>query len=143
MVRLKIRDQRGTPGTLLLQPVELIVSRVRVVENPVRVTVERGDVAGSLVREPSDRDAADPVGPLGILVLPGDVIARAGRQHFHLVLRREPLGNQAAVKLRAAQDFGTVTLNDEGELHETNVMTRVRSRTIRASQKSSSRSRCP
>ena len=92
--------------------------RVRVVENPVRIAVEGGDVARALVREAPDGDAADAVGPFRILVLPGDVVAGAGRQHLDVVLRREPLGDQPAVVLRAAEHLGAVALNDEGESHD-------------------------
>ena len=55
--------------------------------------------------------------PSGILVLPGDVVARAGRQHLDLVLRRESLRDQAAVIFRPAEDLGSVTLNDECKFH--------------------------
>ena len=58
------------------------------------------------VGEAADRDAADAVDALGVLVLPGDVVAGAGRQHLDLVLRREALGDQAAEVLGAAEHLG-------------------------------------
>ena len=53
----------------------------------------------------------------GQLVRPGDVIARAGRKHLHLMVAREPLGHVARVLLRAAVDVGAVALNDDRQLH--------------------------
>ena len=70
------------------------------------------------VGEAADRDAADAVGAFGILVLPGDVVARAGRQHFDVVLRGEPLGDEPAEVLGSAEDLGAVALDDEGDFHE-------------------------
>ena len=86
-------------------------------EDPVRVLVERLDVARARVGEAPHRHAAQPVGAFGVLVLPGDVVARAGRQHVDLVPLGQPLGDQPAVVLGAAEDLGAVALNDEGDSH--------------------------
>jgi hypothetical protein len=58
------------------------------------------------VGEPPDRDAAYAVGAFGVLVLPADVVGGAGRQHLDLVAGREALGDQAAVVLGPAEEFG-------------------------------------
>src|SRR5204863_7587188 len=72
---------------------------------------------GAGAGEAPHRHAADAVGPFRVLVLPRDVVARARRQHFDLVLLGEPLGDKAAVVLGSAEDFRAVTLDDEGESH--------------------------
>ena len=71
-------------------------------------------VAG--VREPPHGDAAHAVGALGILVLPGDVVARARREHVDLVALGQPLGDEPAVVLGSAEDLGAVALDDEAIL---------------------------
>ena len=114
--RSRYSMQRRAPRALLLQPLHLVLARVLVVEDPLRVAVEGVDVARLRVGKPADRDAADAVGALRVLVLPGDVVLRAGGQHFDLVPRREPFGDQAAVILGSAEDLGAVTLDDEGDL---------------------------
>ena len=87
MVAVEVLDQRRAPRALLLEPRHLVVAGVRVVEDPVRILVERGDVARARVLEAPHRDAADAIVALRILVLPGDVVARARRQHLDVVLR--------------------------------------------------------
>src|SRR5688572_1564243 len=52
-----------------------------------------------------------------ILVVPGDVIARAGGENGDVVRGSQPLPELPAVQLRAAGDVGAVALNDESELH--------------------------
>jgi hypothetical protein len=114
MVALQVFEQRGTPRSLLPEPLHLVIARVGRREDPFGVPVEDVDVALLRVCEPADGDAANAVGALGILVLPGDVVLRAGRQHVDLMLRREPLRYQAAVVLRSAEDLRSITLDDEG-----------------------------
>ena len=57
------------------------------------------------------------IGALGILVLPGHIVARAGRENLDLVLGREPLGDEPAVVLGPPEDLGAIPLNDKGDLH--------------------------
>ena len=116
LVALEVLEQRRAPRPLLPQPLDLVVAGVRAGEDPLRVAVEGLDVAGARVGEPPDGDAADAVGAFGILVLPGDVVLRAGREHFDLVLGGEPLGDEPAVILGAAEDLGAVALDDESYL---------------------------
>ena len=59
------------------------------------------DVARARVGEPAHGDAADPVGAFRVLVLPGDVVARARRQHLDLVPLGEALGDQAGSDIRS------------------------------------------
>src|SRR5262249_29059838 len=94
-------------------------------------------------REPADGDAADPIGALGIFVLPGDVVLRAGGQDVDIVRRRQTLGDEAAQMLRSAEHLGAVPLDDERDFHDSDWMTAVRSRVMRASPKSARRRRCP
>ena len=96
MLPLQIVDERRTPGSLLPNPLHLVVARVRVAVNPVGVFVEGREIAGPRVREAADRHTPDPIVPLGILVLPGDVVAGAGREHFDLVPRGKALGDHPA-----------------------------------------------
>ena len=94
-------------------PLLFVLARVRGSEDPLGVAVERFDVAGPRIREAPHGHAADPVGPLGVLVRPRDVVLRAGGQHLDVVPGREPLGNQSAVILGATQDLGAVALDDK------------------------------
>src|SRR5688572_32223237 len=113
---------------------------MRVVEDPVRILVERRDVARARVLETPYRHPADPVVPLGIVVLPGDVVLRARRQHLDVVLGGEALGNQPAVILGSAENLGAVALDDERNLHDVSLSSSLR---MRASPKSASRARWP
>ena len=135
VIAVEVFDQRRTPRSLLLEPRHLVVARVRIVEDPVGILVERGDVARVRVLESPHRDAADAVVPLGILVLPRNVVARARRQHLDVVLGGEPLGDQPAVILRPAENLGAVALNDEGNLHAVSLSSSLR---MRSSPKSAS-----
>ena len=114
----QVLDERRAPRPLLLQPLHLVGAAVRVVVDPLGVRVERVDVARARVREAPHGDAADAVGAFRVLVLPRDVVARAGRQHLDVVLRGEALGDEAAEMLGSAEDFRAVALDDEGEFHE-------------------------
>ncbi len=140
MVPVEVLEQRRRPRALLLQPRHLVFARMRIIEDPVRILVETVDVAGARILEAPHRDAADPIVALGILVLPGHVVARAGGQHFDVVLGREPLGNQPAVILGAAENFGAVSLDDERNLHDVSLSSSLR---MRSSPKSARRARCP
>ena len=152
VVALQVFGQRRRPGALFLEPAHLVFARVLVVEDPVRELVEVLDVPGPGVGESADRHPADAVGALRIFVLPGDVIARAGGQHLHLVLRRHPFGDQPAVVFGAAEDLGAVALNDECNLHDgfsgalpapAVASRRSSSRMMRSSPKSRRRRRWP
>src|SRR5262249_25850756 len=118
LVALQVLDERGAPGSLLLQPLHLVLARMRGREDPFRVAIERIDVALPRVREAADGDAAAPVGAPGILVLPRHVVLRARGEDVDRMLRRQPLGDQTAVILGSAEDLRAITLNDESDLHE-------------------------
>src|ERR671913_2601462 len=140
MVAVQVLEQCRGPGPLLLQPRHLVLARVRVVENPLRILVEAGDVARARVLEAPHRHAADAIVALWILVLPSHIVTRAGGQHFDVVLGGEPLGNQPAMILGAAEDFGAVPLDDERNLHDVSLSSSLR---MRSSPKSARRARCP
>src|SRR5262249_4405543 len=80
---------------------------------------------------------------LGVLVLPRDVVAGAGRDHVDVVRDGEPLGDEPAEMLRSAEDLGAVALDDERDLHDSVWSSAVSSPVMRASPKSASRRRCP
>ena len=67
-----------------------------VIEDPVRIFVERVEIARSGAGKTSDDDAALPIDALLVFVLPGDVVARAGRQDVDFVPGCETFGNEAA-----------------------------------------------
>jgi hypothetical protein len=117
VIALEVLEQRGAPGALLPEPLDLVVARVRRGEDPLGIAVEGVDVALAGAREAADRDAADPVRPFGILVLPGDVVRRASRQDLHLVPGGEPLGDEPAVVLGSPKYLRAVALDDEGDFH--------------------------
>ena len=116
MVLLEIREQARAPRPLPLQPFLLVRRRMVVVEYPVGVFIERLQVPRAVVRETSYGHSADPVFALPVLVFPGDVVARAGGQHIHLMPAGEPLGDQPAVILGAAEYLRAVALDDERDL---------------------------
>ena len=118
VMALEVVDEAGTPRSLLLQPLHLFLAAVGVMEDPVRVLVERLEVARLRVGETPHGDAADAIGALGVLVFPRRVLARARREHVHLMPLGEVLGDQAAVVLGSAEDLRAVALNDESNTHE-------------------------
>ena len=63
------------------------------------------------------RDAVDRLLAGRQLVLPGDVVARARRQHLDVGVAREPLGDVSRVQFGAAADVRAVALNDDRQLH--------------------------
>ena len=139
----QVLDEAGAPRPLLLQPLHLVGAGVWVPVDPLRVGVERADVARGRVREPPHRHAADAVGALGVFVLPCDVVARAGREHVHVVVAGEALGDETAEMLGPAEDFRAVPLDDEGDSHDSVCSRAASSRMTRASPKSASRRRWP
>src|SRR6185503_10437750 len=101
------------------------------------------DVARRRGGESPHGDAADAVGALRVLVLPGDVVAGAAGQHLDLVRRRQPFGEQAAEMFGAAEDFCAVALDDEGDLHDSVCTSVVSSRVMRSSPNAARRRRWP
>jgi len=118
VVALEVLDEAGCPGALLFQPLEFVLRRVAILEDPVGIGVELFEVARARAGKPAHGDAANAIGALGILVLPADVVARTRREHFHLMPRCQALGDQPAVVLRAAENLCAVPLNDKGDFHK-------------------------
>ena len=116
LISFQVVEQRRAPWALLTQPLELVFPRVRAREDPFRVTVERMDVAGPGVGEPTNGHATDAVRAFAVLVLPGNVIGRARSQHIDLMTWRQALGDQPAVILGPAEYLGAVALDDERNL---------------------------
>ena len=117
VMALQVLDQAGRPWALPLQPLHFVGGCVRILEYPVGVAGEIGDVARVRVRKAADRDAAHAIGAFGVLVFPGDVVARARREHVDIVALREPFGRQAARVFRSAENLCSVSLNDESDPH--------------------------
>src|SRR5262245_2957745 len=117
MVTLEVLDERRAPRALLLEPLELVRPVVRVVVNPIRVLIERRDVPNARTGKASDRDAADSVGTLWILVLPSHIVAGASRDDVDFVLSGQALGQKSAQMLRAAKHLAPIALNDKRKLH--------------------------
>ena len=69
-------------------------------------------------REAAHGDAVDGLDARAELVVPADVIARAGGDDLDLGVPGEPFGDVARVQLGAAVDVGAVALNDDRELHD-------------------------
>ena len=116
LVAFDVLEQRRAPGPLLFEPLDFLVARVRVVEDPLGVAVERVNVPGARVGKTTHRDAAHAIRALRVVVLPGDVVLRAGGQHFDVMPGCEPFGNQPAVILGTAENLGAVTLHDKRNL---------------------------
>jgi len=142
LVPFEVVDQPGRPGALLLQPLQLVLRRVRLVEDAVGQAIEGGKVPRAGRREAAHGDAAEPIRAFGILVRPRDVVPGAGRQHVHLVAGGHALGDEAAVILGAAHDFRAITLDDERDSHDVTVSNmRCTSGSTRARSKSRTRRR--
>src|SRR5436190_22152294 len=52
------------------------------------------------------------------LVIPGHIIARARRHHFHVGMASQPFGDVSRVQLGSAVDVRTVALDRDCELHD-------------------------
>src|SRR5258708_2531500 len=117
LVSLEVVEERRAPRALLPEPRQLVVARMLRRKNPLGVAIEGVDIPLLRAREAPHGNAADSIRPLGILVLPRDVVLRAGRQDFHLVLRGEALGNQPAMVFGSAADLGAVALDDKTNSH--------------------------
>src|SRR5436190_24082833 len=102
-------DERWTPWPLLFEPFHLVAAAVRVVVNPVRVFVEGFEIARAGVCEAADGDAADAVGPFRIIVFPGDVVARARREHVDIMLDHETFGDKTAEMFGPAEDLSAIS----------------------------------
>ena len=78
---------------------------------------EFSGVARAGDRKAANGQAVDLVFAGRQLVLPRDVVARAGRQHLDLPVPGEPLGDVPGVQFGAAADVRAVALNNNRQLH--------------------------
>ena len=117
VMALQVLDEARRPRPLPLQPLHLVGGAVRILKNPVGVAGEICEVARLRVRKAANRDAAHAVGAFGVIVFPGDVVARARRQDIDIVTLREPFRRQAARVFRSAENLCSVSLNDESDPH--------------------------
>ena len=67
--------------------------------------------------EAAHESAADAVGAFRVLVFPGSRVARARREHVHVVPVADLLGQHTARVVGTGGDVGAVARRDEGELH--------------------------
>ena len=100
-----------------VEPFQLVIMRMRVIEHPVGPPPERERIAWMIDAKPANRHAIDYFGPGLIVVTPRNVIARARRQHFDLRVLRQVLSDIAGVQLGAAVDVGAVALHHDSQLH--------------------------
>ena len=117
VMALQILDEPGRPRPLPLQPFHLVRGAVRVLKNPVRIAGEIVEVSRLRVCKAANGDAAHAVCAFGVVVFPGDVVARARRQDVDVVALREPFRRQAARVFRSAENLRPVSLNDESDPH--------------------------
>ncbi len=87
-------------------------------EDALRTPAEFDRMPLAADREASHLQTVDGLDAGAELVLPADVIARARGDDFDLRVARQPFGDVAGVELRPAVDVGAVSLNDDGELHD-------------------------
>src|SRR6188768_625693 len=116
LITIDVLEQWWTPWTLLLEPLDFVFARVRIVEYPFRVAIEGVDIARMGIGEASDRDPAHPIRSFGILVFPGDVVLSTRRQHLDVMLGRHAFGNEPAVIFGSTEDLRAVTLDDKRNL---------------------------
>jgi hypothetical protein len=89
-----------------------------VAEDVLRVTAELAWYPFVPDRETPHRNAVHPVDPLGQLVPPGEVVARARGHDLDVGMPRKAFRDVPGVQLRAAVDVSAVPLNRDRELHE-------------------------
>src|SRR5262245_30182846 len=109
----QIRNVRSVRGEPRLLPFPWRAA----VEHFVAQIGERMEVARRADGEPEKTDVTVARLARGKRIAPRDVIAGAGGEDGDLVSCGEPAGDLPAVDFRSASDFGTVSLDDEGELH--------------------------
>ena len=112
-----VPDERRTRRPLGIEPLQLVEIRVLLLEDALGARGKELHVPLAIDREALDRDPVDGLRAGRIVVVPGDVIARAGRQHDDLRVRRQMLGDIARVQLSAAVDVGAIALHHDGQLH--------------------------
>src|SRR5688572_13737268 len=88
-----------------------------ILKDPVGVTGEICEIPDVRVRKTADGYAAHAVGAFGVIVLPGDVVARARRQDIDIVTLRKPFSRQPARVFGSAENLCSVSLNDECDPH--------------------------
>ena len=107
-------DESGRIRSLAFHPFPFVVGRMGIVEYPVGEFVEGRDIPGLSDPEAPDEDAVEHGLPFRILVPPGDIVLGAGRVDGDVVPGLgEPLGDEAAMELRASHDLLAVALDDE------------------------------
>ena len=110
-------DERRARRTFLVEPVELVLKRVTMVEHPFGSAPEDERIALAPDAESPDRDAVDALDADVERVPPGHVVRRAGGQDFDLAVPGEMFRDVPRVQLRAAVDRRAVALDDDRDLH--------------------------
>src|SRR5688572_23939355 len=117
VMALQVLNETWRPRALPLEPLHLVGGTVRIVKYPLGVAGEIREVARVRVCKAANRDAAHAVGAFGVIVFPGDVVARARGEDIDVVTLREPFRRQAARVFRSAENLCPVSLNDESDPH--------------------------
>jgi hypothetical protein len=112
-----VADERGARGSFGLEPLHFVGDRVGLGEHDLRLTAEFVGVARPRDREPPHQEPVHLLLARRQLVLPGDVVAGARRQHFDRPVTGQPLGDVPRVQFGAAADVRAVALNNNCQLH--------------------------
>ena len=116
LLRPERLDQPRRVRALPPQELDLLVAGALPDVERLRERVEGGEVALLLDREAEHVDAAEPRRPLGQLVAPAHVVARAGGEHGDAVIHGQALRHRARERLGAPGDALAVALDDERDL---------------------------
>ena len=110
-------DQFRTEGALFLNPFFFFLIRMgRIGKHPVRDPVKTFLVTFTLHRKAFYPHTGDHFLSRGIVVLPGDIVQRAGCVHRHVIPGSHPFRKLPAVQFSAAVDFQSVPLAYKGYL---------------------------
>ncbi len=110
-----VPEESGRERSLFLEPSKLVIRLVFSEKHLLRDAPEAIRVTRPAHFESAHRDPVHSIDPRGVLVLPGDVVPRAGGQNLDVVRPREMLRHQPAMGLCASVDVLAVPLDYEGQ----------------------------
>ena len=113
----KVADKRRAGRALAVEPLELVVQRVGLIENPVGPLTEVVRITDPADPESTNRHAVDGVFAFRKLILPTDVVSGSRREDLNTRVASEPLGNVARVQLGSTIELRAIALNDDRQLH--------------------------
>src|SRR5262245_20903466 len=113
----KPRDRTRADRALALEPVELLVERMHAPKNTLLPQSKVVQIALTQDRKSFYGNPVDVFGPGWKLISPRQVVARASRQHSHVDVSGQSFGDIPRMQLGTTADVGSVSLDDDGELH--------------------------